>query len=358
MAYGDGMQIPSETLEKSQTWLGDAGSKALELLANWAPAFGTVAFVVVGLLSMHRLLLGKHDGAEKSLPRQLGMLALTILGLVLIVLSLPFESDLRGQMLSLLGLVFTAVIALSSPTIVANAMGGLQLRAVKSFRLGDFIHVGANFGRVTERTLFHTEIQTEDRDLVTLPNLYVVTNPVRVIRASGTVISVKLSLGYDVPRDLVEDALKSAAAEIGLADPFVHLIELGDFSVTYKAAGFLADVESLITTRSRLGAAVVDALHEAGVEIVSPTFMNQRALDPSVKILAPSARKDVEDPGEATTETVAFDKADQAGGVEVLRDELAALEAKLEAAPSADLKARRDALAERIAAAVAALAES
>ena len=57
----------------------------------------------------------------------------------------------RGQLLALLGLALTAVIALSSTTFVANAMAGLMLRSVKSFRPGDFIRVGEQSGRVTER---------------------------------------------------------------------------------------------------------------------------------------------------------------------------------------------------------------
>jgi len=43
------------------------------------------------------------------------------------------------------------------------------------------------FGRVSERGFFYTEIQTEDRNLATLPNLYLVTNPITVVHVSGTV---------------------------------------------------------------------------------------------------------------------------------------------------------------------------
>lgn len=347
MAYGGGM----EYLEEALAWL-----------ANWAPALGVTAFVVVGLLVMRRVLIGKRTGAEESLPGQLTMFALTVFGLVLIILSLPFGSELRGQVLSLLGLVFTAVIALSSTTFVANAMGGLLLRVVKSFRLGDYIRVKEHFGRVTERGLFHTEIQTEDRDLVTLPNLFVVTNPVRVIRSSGTVVSVSLSLGYDIPRDVIESELKKAAIETGLKDAFVRLEELGDFSVTYKVAGFLEGVESLLTTRSRLRAEVLDGLHGAGIEIVSPTFMNQRVLPVAEKVVPPAFEKPAEDPSEVTVEAMAFDKADQAGSIELLRDELATLDARIaevaDKAEQAELQGQRETLAKQIEAAIKELSAS
>ena len=63
-------------------------------------------------------------------------------------------------MLGLLGLVLTGIIGLSSTSFVSNAMAGLMLRSVGSFRSGDFIEVQGNFGRVSARGLFHTEIQT------------------------------------------------------------------------------------------------------------------------------------------------------------------------------------------------------
>ena len=77
---------------------------------------------------------------------------------------------------------------------------------MRNFRPGDFVRVGERLGRVTERGLFHTEIQTEDRDLTTLPNLYLVTNPVTVVRASGTIVSTTVD-GTAKPRDVRGDTV-------------------------------------------------------------------------------------------------------------------------------------------------------
>lgn len=326
----------------------------MDQLAGLAPFLGVVAFVVAGLMLLRRALLGGRRGAEENLPRQLALFGLTLVGLVVIVISAPIDTELRGQILSLLGLAFTAVIALSSTTFVANAMGGLMLRVVKSFRPGDFIRIGEDFGRVTERGLFHTEIQTEDRDLLTLPNLYVVTNPVKVVRSSGTIVSVRLSLGYDVPRKRVEESLLLAAKEAGLEEAFVHIKELGDFSVTYMLAGFLADTERLLTTRSRLRAAAMDALHHAGIEIVSPAFMNQRQLDPKVRMMPsrefPRGADTESDTAEPTAEAVVFDKAAQASDLEALRDELKRLDDALGDSPTPEDKRELTARHEELAA--------
>ena len=221
----------------------------------------------------HRLLMVRQSiGTEAKLPRQVIMLALTIIALIILILEMPMSETSRGQLLSLIGVVVTGVIAISSTTFVANALGGLMLRVIASFQPGDFVRAGDHFGRVTDRGLFHTEIQTEDRDLTTLPNLFLITNPVTVVHSSGTMISSGLSLGYDIPRTQVETLLQDAAELAGLEDPFVFVSDLGDFSVSYKVYGFLVEVRQLLSAKSNLRKHILDVLHQNHIEIVSPSF--------------------------------------------------------------------------------------
>ena len=112
----------------------------------------------------------------------LATLLLAFIAVVIVVLALPVEATTRGQLLSLLGILLSAAIALSSTTFIGNIMAGIMLRTVKSVRPGDFITVAELTGRVTEMDLLHTEIQKEFRDLVTVPNSYMVSNPLKVVR--------------------------------------------------------------------------------------------------------------------------------------------------------------------------------
>ena len=166
------------------------------MLPKFLPLLMVLALLMVSLFMANWLLLHrKRDiGEEGQFSRRIAMMLLSCIGAVIILLALPIDNDTRGQLLGLLGLLLTAVITLSSTTFVSNAMAGLMLRAVHSFRPGDFVNIGKQFGRVTERGLFHTEIQTEDRDLVTIPNLYLITNPVKVVRSSGTIVWAKVTL--------------------------------------------------------------------------------------------------------------------------------------------------------------------
>jgi len=264
----------------------------------------------------------------------------TLLGIstvVAVILALPFEDALRGQLLQFLGLAITAIVALSASTLAANAMAGMMLRAMRNFRAGDYLHVGDTFGRVTEMGLFHTEVQTEARDLTTIPNQVLVAQPTTVVHASGTLISAEVSLGYDLSHDEVSEKLVEAAGAAGLEEPFVHILALQDFTVLYRVSGFLAEVKKLLTTRSRLHQEILDRMHGAGLEIASPTLMVTRALQAEQVILPHGNRFRHKRPtAEVDAEALMFDKADQAARSEALeaeaidlREEVALLEKRI-----------------------------
>jgi DNA-binding transcriptional MerR regulator len=109
-----------------------------------------------------------------------------------------------------------------------------------------------------------------------------------------------------------------AAEECELEEPFMHVEELGDYSVTYRVAGLLKDVKKLISARSDLRERVMDGLHRGGVEIVSPTFMNQRVFKPDSRFI-PEVAVEQPEAEESTPEEVVFDKADAAESQEALQ---------------------------------------
>jgi small conductance mechanosensitive channel len=288
-----------------------------------------VVLAVVARFANNRLVKHFEGKPHLAFRRQLIQLAGVLAIILALILFLPLDGELRGQLLSLYGIVVSATIALSSTTLVGNVMAGIMLKTIKSCRPGYYITVGDHFGRITAMDLLHTELQTEERDLTTLPNLYLVSNPVRVMRTSGTLLSVELSLGYDVSRHEIEKLLLAAATESGLESPFVQIRELGDFSVTYRVSGLLTEVNRLLDKRRELRARTMDGLHAAGIEIVSPNFMNTRNFDTNEQFI-PDVEA-VEEPVETGTSTDAlvFDKAEEAESVTKLREQLEAAQERI-----------------------------
>lgn len=242
-------------------------------------------------------------------------------GIIAFILSIPIDKTLKGQILSFLAIVVSAGIALSSTTVLGNLIAGIMNNSMSRFRNGDMIKIGDFQGRVTKTSIFHIEIQLEDSNFITIPNLYIATNPVKLTRKTDTVISTSVSLGYDIPRTIIEESLKEAAISTGLSDPYVYITNLGDYSVSYKIHGFLEDSNKYFSTNSLLNANVMDVLHKNKIEIVSPTFMNQRNANEKV-FIPKDIVKNVIPNNEQLPEDLIFDEAIKSEKIETKKDQL------------------------------------
>ncbi|MBN1132232.1 MAG: mechanosensitive ion channel [Bacteroidales bacterium] len=288
-----------------------------------------VIILLVFLLLLNSWIFNRIKSAQSngSIVRKSISLLIVFIGIIVFILALPIDKNLKGTILSFLGIIISAGIALSSTTILGNLIAGFMNNSMKRFRNGDLIHIGELQGRVTRISVFHTEIQLEDSNFVTIPNLYIASNPVKLTRQNNTVISTSVSLGYDVSRTLIEEALKEAAIATGLADPYVYITELGDYSVVYKIHGFLEDSGKFFSTGSLLNGKVMDMLHEKGIEIVSPSFMNQRKVEK--KMFIPEHRlKENKVVDEIAPEELIFDEAIKSGEIQKKKDILKRLNEK------------------------------
>lgn len=314
-------------------------------LPQWLTEFGHTlgpSLIVIFAITLVVKLLSRpitSPARNQRMRRQLLIFLTILVGLIGLVLTLPLDSNIRGQLLTLLGLVITAVLTLSSPTVAANAMAGFMLRTVKGFAPGDFIQVDRYFGRVTEQGLFHTEIQTEDRDLLTLPNIYLANHPIKVVHASGTIVSAEVSLGYDVDHHIIEELLVQAAEQANLEDAFVYITALGDFSVNYRVSGFLKQVKHLLSARSLLRKQMMDHLHQHEIEIVSPNFMNQRQIREDIIPQRSFIRAEKAEGSEP--ENRVFDKAERAQQIEELKNNYEEIKEELKDITDEDVKNKR-----------------
>jgi len=317
---------PTETGSVLQTLLG---AEPVRWLA-WA-GIG-LAIHVAGWLVLW-VLVGRDKSLSRKAQQHRALWVIVVfVGLTFVWLALiPAADSVRNLFLTLFGVGITGLITLSSTTLAANFMAGLMLRQVGSFKVGDFVRIDDNFGRVSGRGAFHVELQTEDRDLLTLPNAYLISKPLRVVRSSGTMVTCGVSIGYDVAHEEVERVLLAAAGATGLSDPHVLVLDLLDHAVSYRVAGFLQDVESILSTRSRLRKAVLAEARKAGMEIVSPRFMNQRPVTGAViapEPAKPKAGQAQPEVGEKDFEKLVFDKAEDAQRIEQVEAKLAEARAR------------------------------
>lgn len=286
----------------------------LKILLSYWSSFVVFVFIVMAYV-FNNWFFNKKNQEKGTITRQIISVLIFLIGALVFTILLPIDHSLKGQIISLIGIVLSAALALSSTTIIGNALAGLMNNSIKNFKLGDFIKIENNFGRVTKKGLFRTEIQTKDRNLTSLPNLYLASQPINIVRDSGTIISTTVSLSYDINHSTIKNLLQNSAEEIGLTEPYVYIESLGDFSITYRVHGILTDINKYFTTHSMLNEKVIDNLHKNKIEIVSPSFMNQRQVNEIRFIPLVTEPKEIKSE-ELSPEEIVFDKAIKADKIE------------------------------------------
>ena len=146
----------------------------IDVLFSFSGTVTAVIIIIIALIATKWIFKKIDQDKEKStITRQVIYAIIILLGALALTISLPIEETLKGQIIGLIGIVLSAAFAFSSTTLIGNALAGLMNANIKNFNLGDFIRIENNFGRVTKKGLFRTEMQTEDRNLTSLPNLYI-----------------------------------------------------------------------------------------------------------------------------------------------------------------------------------------
>ncbi len=282
-----------------------------------SPFLGLCAVIIVtfAVLFVAKKIFRKKNSAPHLFQITVFLVSLT--GIVLAVLFLPVGNYFKTQVLGLLGVLLSAIIALSSASIIGNVIAGVMLRVSKTYKPGDFIEVENTRGRVFNLGLFSTEVQIITRDTVSFPNLYLIQHPIRVTRSEGCFISAAVSLGYNIPRVTIEKLLLEAAVKTGLEEPFVYIERLLDHAVVYRVYGLLKETPGMLLMKSNFMKMVLDVLQEEGIEIVSPSYVNRREFDKDDTIIPPVIRPE---PADVTADNraghIAFDRAEEAGSIE------------------------------------------
>ena len=175
------------------------------------------------------------------------------------------------------------LLTLGSAGLVGQAMSGLVVMYSRSFRVGDYVQVGAIQGTVVELGLLSTRLRTPKNEFVSLPNGVVVggavTNYSKAAEYRRTLLVYSsVTIGYNVPWRRVHELLVAAAAGTDgvLREPAPYVLQRGldNSYVEYQvnAAVDPARADEQLALYSRLHAAIQDAFAQAGVEILSPAY--------------------------------------------------------------------------------------
>jgi small-conductance mechanosensitive channel len=182
---------PLERRSLRAGWLLIALALAAHLAANaasgeFARAAGAAGVVLAGLAAIQvastLLFRGLLPLARLAAPRIAQDLAVTALSLAWCLLWLRLSGVDPSQIFTTSALI-TAVVAFSMQDTLGNVLGGVALQLDNSLRVGDWVRIDDVSGRVIDVRWRYTAIETRSRELVVVPNSWLMKNRFTVIRA-------------------------------------------------------------------------------------------------------------------------------------------------------------------------------
>lgn len=242
------------------------GLMALGFYVAWV----LVARTIVGTLDRHRI----DPSLEQLLKNSVSVLFL-VLGAVTVMAQFGFDvwSIIAG-----LGIVGIAV-GFAAQSTLSNFIAGVTLLIERPFRIGDWVRINDQEGKVQKIAFRTTWLRTRDNIFTMIPNDSVASSEIINFTAEGpTRIRIQLGIAYkETARAARKEILPILEAhpnvlkEPGMV-PRVQMEGLGDSSVDLVALAWILPED--IDIQPRISAEILEQikerLDEVGIEIPFP----------------------------------------------------------------------------------------
>ena len=230
---------------------------------------------------------------EKETARTTQTLLIVAVWLFALVVAYPYIPGSGTEAFKILSILIGVMIVLGSTGLISQIMSGLFVTYSKGARPGDHVRIGDVEGEVLNVGLLATKLKTLNQEEITVPHSLLVgattTNYSRLTGEEGMVITVSLTIGYDVPWRQVHELLLLAASRTpGIYQeppPRVLQRELSNLYVQYDLLAHLEEGKNRAVVISELHAQIQDAFNEYGAQIMSPHFESQ----PRKPVLVPKS---------------------------------------------------------------------
>ncbi|TVQ43334.1 MAG: mechanosensitive ion channel family protein [Gammaproteobacteria bacterium] len=277
-----------------QELLGAVARAALIALIFYV-AWAVVTRVLLVLLARYEL-----DRSIEQLLRNVISVVIVVVGLVTVLSQ--FGVDIFA-MVAGLGIVGLAV-GFAAQSTLANFIAGITLLLERPFRIGDWVRINDQEGKVIRIALRTTWLRTRDNIFTMIPNDSVASADIINYSTEGpTRLQLSLGIAYkesvQAARDVIMPILENHELVIQTPDmpPRLLLTALGDSSQDLTVRFWISpenyDFRGRLT--AELLEAIKEALDEAGIEIPFPHLQlfidDAKGLKPVVEPLYPVRRE-------------------------------------------------------------------
>jgi small-conductance mechanosensitive channel len=153
----------------------------------------------------------------------------------------------------------------------------------RALRTGDFVRIGDVEGVVSEVASLATKVVNVRNEEITIPNSVLISTPIhnysKLAGSEGTLLTCKVTIGYDAPWRQVHAMLIAAANKTPSVrrtpSPYVYQRALSDFYVEYELFVHIDNARDRVPILSALHASIQDEFNANGVQIMSPHFFSQ-----------------------------------------------------------------------------------
>ena len=173
--------------------------------------------------------------------------------------------------------VLGLAVGLAAQDTFSNFIAGIILLMDRPFKIGDWVHIGGEYGKVEGLTLRTTRLRTLDNESIAIPNAVVAAGEIKNLSAGGPLrLRIPVGVAYRHDTREVRRVLEGVvAAHLKLLKdpaPAVLVTGLGDSSVDFTLVVWIAEHEipHYPVVVAELTEAAKIALDEAGIEIPFP----------------------------------------------------------------------------------------
>jgi len=282
-----------------EAYISDIANGTL-ILRLIVAAIGLVVVYILGRLASKAI--DRHYGAlverlgergvnitAVNLIRRIVILSIYLMGFMFIISLFPSLSSISMTLLAGAGFA-GIVVGFAAQKVVGNLLSGVAISVFQPFRIGDYVTIQGEYGRVEDVNLQYTIIQTWENKRLVIPNTVISEQTIQnwTIGEPPVYWTVDVGISYDSDIDLARKIMLEETrrhpdvmgyGELvryrrGLAQGDdgirVRVIELADSAVVMRVGFWVRDRPTAFATGCDIREAIKKRFDAEGVEIPFP----------------------------------------------------------------------------------------
>lgn len=188
------------------------------------------------------------------------------------------------------GLGFTTfIIGFATKDILNNLFSGVLILWQRPFKIGDYLFIGSNQGKVEYIGMRATKLRKDDGEQILIPNGDMYSSAI-TIRGAGAErrMILKISVGYDADilqtKGIISDVLTFSEGVVNQPKPNVVVTDLSGDGVNLSIYFWInTDKNSPLQVFDQVATAIKQKLSDSGIELFPPSSVIVQGNDKDYK---------------------------------------------------------------------------